>query len=102
MAWGGGVTAIFTMFELGGLPLLIICLDRHHRPPHGGGGYKPPYKPPPSSGLGAPNIFKVLLLAYVTSLAIGLHIINTNVNITELSKSCTECFIYKVFFTTIY
>ena len=62
---------------------------------HGGGGYRPPYRPPhhthapiapPSSGLGAPNIFKILLLAYLASLAVGLHLLNTSVNITSLSK----------------
>ena len=65
---------------------LTEYLERHHRPPYGGGGYRPPHKPPPSTGVGAPNLLKVFLLAYLTSLAIGLHILNTNVNITDLSK----------------
>ena len=53
--------------------------DRHHKP-------KPP---PPQSNpglVGFPNVLKIMVLAYLASLAVSLHLINNSVNITNLSK----------------
>lgn len=74
------------------LAIFLLALSSSRKEKHGGGGggYRPPYRPPhhpapsPTSGLGVSNIFKVLLLAYLASLAVGLHLLNTSVNITSL------------------
>merc|ERR1719186_233844 len=63
---------------------------------HGGGGHRgghrPPHHthapvPPPTSGLGVSNIFHILLLAYLASLAVSIHLLTTNVNITSLGRN---------------
>merc|ERR1711936_8266 len=77
--------------------------EKHHRPPygggyrppHGGGGYRPPHGThppavPPPSGLAMPNIFKILVLAYLAGLAVSIHLLTTNANITSTGRNLEQ------------